>query len=222
MKKLALLVLAAFVFSGLASASLIPFLNPGSPTPSGPNFAYTYTTNLSGDERLDPAATNGVTCPGPGNTVITCNPAGTFFTLYDIAGFQGVQGPLPANWGFSIQLTGVTPSTFTNNGAITPVFDGPLPNVTFTYTGPVFAPHTLTPLGPFTILSSLNGVNPGGTFTSQSTFDGPTSNGLTDQVSRAISVPGPGQTTGVPEPASMLMIGGGLVCLGLVRRKLAR
>jgi uncharacterized repeat protein (TIGR01451 family) len=185
-KKTVLGLFTILTFTGLARANINPILTSG-PTPSGASFVYTYTAYLSSDERLDPGATNGLTCPGL-NSNVQCNPAGTFFTIYDVAGFQGVQGPLPANWTFSIHPTGLTPSTIVTNS-----FDSAsLVNVTFTYSGPVFAPGLLTSLGSFQIISSLGTVSPVGHFSSQATnnLSGP-ANGNTDQIWGLVTVPSP-------------------------------
>ena len=214
MKRLAILALAFLCISGLANATIIAVLNSG-PTPvSGGNFAFNYRADLSGDERLDPNATNGVTCPAPGPALAQCNPAGTFFTIYDINGFQSVNVTAP-NWFSTVQLTGVTPSSV--NGS---TIDQPnVVNVTFFYTGPVVhaGGATLNITG-FQVISSLGGVNSNGNFSSQSTKDVGDSSGNTDQTVGPVSVP----AGTVPEPSSMLLIGGGLVGLAMVRRRLAR
>src|SRR5207248_10412294 len=92
MKKLVFLFAVTLLFASFANASLIPAL-VGSPVPTGPNFAFNYQAMLTNTERLDVNATNGVTCPGPSNTKVQCNPAGTFFTIYDIPGFVSASGP---------------------------------------------------------------------------------------------------------------------------------
>src|SRR5438477_2165262 len=92
MKKFALVLIGMIVASGLANASLLPFLTSG-PTGTGP-FTYNYSVTLSQDERQDPAATNGPSCGG-----VPCNPPGTFFTLYDIPGLVVVSSA--AGWNAS-------------------------------------------------------------------------------------------------------------------------
>lgn len=149
MRRLALLTLFSFIVPASAGAAIIPFLQSG-PTliTSGPfagDFEFNYVANLSGDERLDPVATNT-----SGDL-----PPGTFFTLYDIGGLASF-GATAASWTPSFQPLGLTPSSIPTS------FDSAgLPNVTFAYTGPVVhANGTTLMISGFQIISTLDSINP--------------------------------------------------------------
>lgn len=207
MRKTLTIMAAIFACAALANASLIATL--ASQTPLGSNFAFNYSATVTADERLDPAATSGVTCPGPGNTEVQCTPPGTFFTIYDIPGFVSAS-TTASGWGDTTQLLGITPSTI--NGA---AFDSPtLTNVTFMYTGPVVA-GTLV-LSGFQIVSSDSAINLAGHFTSQSTNNVGADAGLTAQLSSSVGVP----AATVPEPGSLIMLAAGLMLTvaGMCRR----
>lgn len=188
---------AMLSMAALANASLIATLS--TEVPMGSNFAFNYSATVTADERLDPVATDGVTCPGPGNTLVQCNPPGTFFTIYDIPGFLSALVSTPG-WTVSEQPLGITPST------INASFDSPaLMNVTFMYTGPVVAgPTSFTG---FQIVSSAGGINLNGHFSSQSTDNIGSDAGATDQLDGSVAIP---QAT-VPEPGSLAMMGLGIV-----------
>ncbi len=123
----------------------------------------------------------------------------------------------PTDWGVTFNLTGITPTTI--NGS----FDDPtLVNVTFFYTGvTILGPDTITG---FTVVTQpgWSGTDPNGKFSSQATENNA---GLTtDQTSGSIAIPAAtsGPTGGVPEPASTLLVGGGLLALGLFGRRMKR
>jgi hypothetical protein len=175
--------LALSAFAGFADASLIPFLVSG-PTGTGP-FAYVYSVTLSADERVDPTATDGNSCGG-----VACVPPGTFFTLYDVPGATVTS--MPSGWTSSIQFTGITP------GGISPADNGTLPNITFSYTGPVVDGPAV--FSGFDLISTSNVLNPDGTFSYQATNNASDiTNGTTDNGKGF--VPLPAAAAAVPEPA---------------------
>jgi hypothetical protein len=210
MRSMALLVIAILTLAFCASASIIPQLQSGPVPLGGGDFLYVYQATLSDLERLDPTATNGVTCPGPGSTVVQCNPQGTFFTIYDVGGLDmgaTMAASLPAGWGVSFNSIGLTPST------ITGITDSPaIFNVTFKYTGPVInVPVTVTG---FDVISTSNGLMLG-FYSSQATEK---INGLTHQEDSFLEVPTSPENP-VPEPLYLAPIGAGLIGLALTRKR---
>jgi hypothetical protein len=145
--------------------------------------------------------------------------AGDYFTIYDFAGFVvGSEIGAPANWSGSAQLEGVNTTT--------PVVVIPdsteFYNITWTYNGPrIDAPVGGITFDGFTAISELNGIATGwyaaqthkNTGTAPGTGDKPDANG------GLVDVPGPdqGSENPVPEPMSMMLIGGGLSALGMLR-----
>jgi hypothetical protein len=214
MRRLGKVLLGVVFAFAAANATIIPSLVSVTGDIATPgDFDFNYQAVLSGDEQLNTGAIGADTTACTGGT--NCLP---FFTIYDFptGSFFNVPSP-PTDWGVEFQLTGITPTTI--NGSFD---DGGLLNVTFYYTG-------ATILGPETFAgfivvtnSGWGGTDPNGKFSSQATEN---NSGLTtDQTSGSIAVPAAtsGPTGGVPEPASTLLVGGGLLALGLFGRRMKR
>ena len=196
MKILSMAFLATFAFANFANATITPVLDAGNPTVAGPDFLYTYNIDLAASEQLNGA----LGAPG-----------GTFFTIYDFAGYvPGTVAATASDWTATVALVGPTPS-------LTSPPDNPnLYNLVFTYTGPVeTGPLTLDG---FSAESTSGTLNKNGFFSYQAQKTANTS--APDQGLGPINIPNAVQTT--PEPASLALMGGGLVAFAaLGRRKFA-
>lgn len=215
MVRLIILFAVLIAITPLVRASIIPIFTSGPAADGSGGYNYGYTADLQQEERLDPAATNGVTCLSI-SSLVPCDPPGTFFTIFDFTGYLS-SNTSAAGWGISTQNVGLTPST------LLPVDDGSLTNITFFYTGEVVhADGAVVPFQGFQIVSSLNTITQGW-YASQDTNDVGLDAGTTDQTVGRVVVPtnGPGPLGGpVPEPgdAFMLLLG----CAGIIaslRRK---
>jgi PEP-CTERM motif len=193
MSRSILIGVMVIALSVCASAGITPTLDSGSPSGTGP-FTWTYTIAVDSNEALSPTLNSGCSPASP------C-PAGSFFTLYDIAGLSSPSAP--PNWGSTVQLSGITPS-FVSVGDSAAV-----DNLTFFYTGPP-APGPLTTDG-FSFQSTSNLVG-----MIQYGFSA-TSNGVGDSGRGFVAGPAP---SSVPEPSSLAVISVGLIGLALGRKRL--
>lgn len=200
MNKFAIITFAALSFSGLASASLIPSLV------NAAGGVYTYDVALDQNEQLNNTLTlAGNTCSSSGAANVAC---GQFFTLFDIPNLTAATAA--PGFTFSVQLVGVKNDL---TGLAIPDSGG-LNNVTFTYTGaPVTGPAMFTGFtitAPGTVLSPTANI----AFAFNTPHNPDT--GFADQGAGVVQ----GPMSAVPEPGSMLLIGGGLIGLVSLRRKL--
>jgi len=194
MKKLAVYLVLAIALAAAASGDVIVTLNSG-PVSNLPNFDWTYTATLKSGSSMS---------------------NGDFFTIYDIGGFGPgfpILNPviLPgSNWVSSIQFLGID-----GFNQVPP--DSPsLYNLTFTFTGasPIVAVNDVLlggGAGAFGYTSSSSrSVTGAFAATSRATVGG-AFQGNTSSVTVAGSP--------VPEPATILLSAGGLIALGLLRRR---
>jgi len=194
MRKCAVALFWTVVLSGAASASVIPYETSISAPVSGV-YTWNYSVSVASDETLTSSG-----------AVTHSNPPGTFFTIYDIGGYVTGSASAPTGWSVSVQLLGMTPSgaNVTDNAS--------LENVTWTYTGSNVAGPTV--ISGFSFKSTYGSII-SGQFSAQSMNN--ISGGVDDQEG-PVNVPDPP----APEPASFGLMGGSLIGLGMISRRLLR
>ena len=199
----------AFAVAASANPDITPFLD--SVTGAAPAFTFNYHIVIGGGELIQ---------PGPG----TAPPAVTaasglatggavfsdYFTIYDFNGYNGTHSE-PAGWALSVLPTnlGSTP------GSVTPVpADNPaIPNLTwYKTTGTINGPFT-SPNNSFSAGTTVGTTTQLAAFTSDATKQGGDQAGSTIQTVGFTSGPTPPAPPGIPEPATLLLLGSGLAGL---------
>jgi hypothetical protein len=168
MRKICILGLMAFSAVTLAaSADVIPTLS--SITPSGSDFTWNYSANVTVDQRVE---------------------HDDFFTIYDFGNFVPGSNTQPAGWAFSSALLGRTPPL------VLPHDDPSILNLTWTYIGknPIIGPAAL---GIFSINTNTNQLGTSD-FAAQATRNGGLNDGSKISNVGDVSVPVPEMSALLP------------------------
>jgi PEP-CTERM motif len=194
----------ALTLCGVATANIIP--TSTTITGSGP-FTWTYDLRLSADQNV-----NSGVAPTSNPVPHTNVDFSGFLTVYDFAGYITGSCAGPSGWTCTAQNIGFTPDD------VSPTDNSNIVNVTWAYT-----------TGP-TLLGQPAGLDLG-IFSARSIYGRPTQ---VSYASRGIANAGPqagtiadniGSTqgpSGVPEPASMALIGTGLIGFAWLARRVRK
>jgi len=183
----------AAIGAATAHADIIPVFQ--SVSPSGSNFAWTYTADLTNDARLE---------------------NGNFFTIYDftglVGGAAGVTHSNP-NWTVQVNNTGMTPPTVIASD------DATIPNLTFVWNGTTL--NGPANLGTFTAISNSNAQKLDD-FTSRTIKNvGAAAGTPIDNIGKD-AIPTPGTASAIPLPGAVAMFPLGVLAAGLVSRRFRR
>lgn len=215
MKQLFALVFVAALAAGMAQASIIPVFQSVTATGSG-GYTFSYDVYVeSPGQRIQFATT-----AGPGGI-----PAGGYdnhFTFFDFSGYvpgSAACAGSSAGGGFCSGFASSSSNTGPTAFAQAPVDSASIPNVTWAYTSQTGSIPAGSYLGRFSLNSSSNAQG-AIYFSAQATRAG----GLLDGTvtGNTMLTTGPSAAVPIPEPATMMLLGVGLIAISWSHRRLSR